>query len=195
MQRLGRGSGSGAGHAGTLIAAVFTVVAVAAACAAPGAGSSAAPTAAGTSNPPAAGGLTLEARAIPGIGQVMVGADGRSLYVFLSDTAGTSACVDACTATWPPLTVAAAGDVTAGTGVTGALGTITRTDGSTQVTLGGAPLYYYAADTKAGDAQGHGIGDVWFLATPAGDPAELVGPPSPGPEQPSPTPCGGRSCY
>jgi predicted lipoprotein with Yx(FWY)xxD motif len=64
--------------------------------------------------------------------------------------------------------VAAIGDVTAGTGVTGALATITRDDGSLQVTLGGKPLYYFMNDMAAGETNGHEQNDVWFLAGPDG---------------------------
>ena len=73
----------------------------------------------------------------------MAGKDGKSLYVFTPDTGTSSNCNDDCAANWPPLTVTMADDVAAGTGVTGTLGTITRADGSLQVTLGGHPLYYF----------------------------------------------------
>jgi predicted lipoprotein with Yx(FWY)xxD motif len=84
--------------------------------------------------------------------------------VFEKDAGTTSACVDACATNWPPLTVAALTDVTAGTGVTGTLATITRADGSLQVTLAGHPLYYFKGDAAAGDINGQGLNDVWYLA-------------------------------
>ena len=74
-----------------------------------------------------------------------------SLYVFTPDEGDTSACNGDCATNWPPLTVDDVADVTAGDGVTGELGTITRDDGTTQVTLGGAPLYYFIGDEAAGD--------------------------------------------
>ncbi len=50
--------------------------------------------------------------------------------------------------------------------MTGTLATITRDDGTTQVTYNGAPLYYFAADEKAGDSAGQGVGGIWFIAAP-----------------------------
>jgi predicted lipoprotein with Yx(FWY)xxD motif len=47
--------------------------------------------------------------------------------------------------------------------------TITRTDGTTQVTYNGWPLYYYAKDQQAGDTTGEGVGSVWYLVSPTGD--------------------------
>ena len=94
----------------------------------------------------------------------MTGANGMSLYIFTPDTGTTSACVDQCATSWPPLTVAAATDATAGTGITGTIGTITRADGKLQVTLGGHPLYYFANDKAAGDLNGQGLNNKWYVA-------------------------------
>ena len=52
------------------------------------------------------------------------------------------------------------------------LGTITRDDGSTQVTYNGWPLYYFHEDAAAGDTNGQGLGGVWFLVSPEGDAIE-----------------------
>ena len=93
-----------------------------------------------------------------------------SLYLFTNDTqdSGASTCADDCLAAWPALL--SDGDPVAGEGVDAALlGTITRDDGTTQVTYNGWPLYYYAEDTAAGDTNGQGVGDVWFLVTPEGE--------------------------
>ncbi len=57
---------------------------------------------------------------------------------------------------------------TAGDGLTGTLGTATRDDGTTQVTLNGWPLYYFAGDAAAGATEGQGLNDVWWLVTPDG---------------------------
>jgi predicted lipoprotein with Yx(FWY)xxD motif len=102
------------------------------------------------------------------LGEILVGPDGRTLYVFRRDSPGTSACTDQCAANWPPLTVESGVTPTAGPGVSGTIGTISRADGTTQVTYDDAPLYYFAADTQAGDANGQGVNDVWFVATPTG---------------------------
>jgi predicted lipoprotein with Yx(FWY)xxD motif len=147
------------------------------------------PTAAPPTQAATAGsGLTLEVANDPELGDFVAGADGMTLYVFLPDEGDTSACNGECAVNWPPLT----GEVAAGAGVTGALGTITREDGSAQVTLGGAPLYYFIGDEAAGDVNGQGLQDVWYLASPAGTPVGASDGPAPAPEE---TPCTGRYCY
>jgi predicted lipoprotein with Yx(FWY)xxD motif len=107
-------------------------------------------------------------------GPILVDGEGFSLYVFMNDTSGTSTCMDACAEEWPPLT--SAGDPTAGEGVDETLlSTITRDDGSTQVTYNGRPLYLFEGDTAPGDTNGQGVDDefgLWFLISPAGEPIE-----------------------
>ncbi len=96
-----------------------------------------------------------------------------SLYLFTNDTqdSGTSTCTGECLAEWPALTTEA--DPAAGDGADATLlGTITRDDGSTQVTYNGWPLYYFADDTAAGDTNGQGLEGVWFLVSPAGEAIE-----------------------
>jgi predicted lipoprotein with Yx(FWY)xxD motif len=102
-------------------------------------------------------------------GEFLVDGDGLTLYLFTPDSAGTPTCYDACERKWPPLLTDSA-DVTAGTGVDATLiGTIERKDGTTQVTYNKWPLYYYADDNEAGDTEGQGVQDVWFLVSPAGE--------------------------
>ncbi len=102
-------------------------------------------------------------------GAALTGQGGRTLYEFAKDTNGTSACTDTCASNWPPLTVAAGEAASAGSGANATmLGTIARTDGSTQVTYNGHPLYYFAADSAAGDSNGQGLNGVWFIAAPDG---------------------------
>jgi predicted lipoprotein with Yx(FWY)xxD motif len=102
------------------------------------------------------------------LGKVVVAADGRAVYVFDKDTAGsgTSACTGACLAKWLPVQ-ATSGSPT-GSGVTGQLGTIKRDDGTEQVTLAGMPLYLYAGDSHAGDVTGQAVGGVWWVVSPDG---------------------------
>ncbi len=50
--------------------------------------------------------------------------------------------------------------------MTGTLTTFARADGSQQVAYNGEPLYYFTGDTAPGDANGEGVGGVWFIATP-----------------------------
>ena len=137
-------------------------------------------------------GLTLALATNATLGSYVTGANGMALYIFTTDSGTTSACTGGCADNWPPLTVAAAGDVTAGAGVTGALGTITRADGKLQVTLGGHPLYYFKNDAAAGDVNGQGINDVWFLAGADGTGLGMAG----GEATPAASKgCSGPACY
>ena len=113
----------------------------------------------------AAGG-SLKTTHIGGV-TVLTNAEGRTLYWFAPDTVTRSACYGTCAAYWPPVRGAA----TAGPGVTGRLGTITRSDGSVQATYDGHPLYTYAGDTGAGQANGNRLnlnGGLWYEVTPSG---------------------------
>ena len=97
-----------------------------------------------------------------GLGEVLVDAKGRTLYVFTKDKGDQSVCSGKCAAAWPALTVT--GAATPGTGVQASLlSTSKQTNGSTQVTYGGKPLYYFAGDTAAGDTKGQGLNGVWFV--------------------------------
>jgi predicted lipoprotein with Yx(FWY)xxD motif len=103
-------------------------------------------------------------------GSALVDGEGRTLYLFTNDTqnSGASACSGDCLVAWPP--VLTQGAPVAGTDIDAALlGTITRDDGTLQVTYSGWPLYYYADDTAPGDATGQGVNNVWFLISPAGE--------------------------
>jgi len=95
---------------------------------------------------------------------------GRSLYLFASDTKTKSTCSGACATAWPPLI--AKGAPTAGTGANPSeLGTITRSDGTKQVSYDGHPLYYFSGDQAAGQTNGEGIngfGALWYLVAPSG---------------------------
>lgn len=141
---------------------------------------------------PAAAPVKLELRTDATYGSVVTGKGGMSLYVFKKDKGdGTSACYGTCAGNWPPLTVASASDLIPGSGVSGGVATITRTDGTLQVTLGGAPLYYFAGDTAAGDIKGQGLNSVWYLATPSGTAADGSGPGA----TPGASKCTGPTCY
>lgn len=133
--------------------------------AAPGGASGAESTApSSTAAPAAANANTVAVAQNAQLGSVLVGPNGMTLYIFKKDSANVSNCSGKCAAAWPPLTVT--GTPSAGAGAAGPLGTIKRADASTQVTYNGWPLYYYAADAKAGDATGQGVGSVWYVATP-----------------------------
>lgn len=155
-----------------------------AACGGGGATPSPAASAASTPAPPAsaspaasgspAAGATVIGVADNAAGTIVVDGAGRSLYLFTRDTkgAGTSTCVAECATAWPPLFTDAAAPATAGDALTGTLGTATRADGSLQVTLDGWPLYYFAGDAAAGDTNGQGLNDVWWLVAPDGSPID-----------------------
>jgi predicted lipoprotein with Yx(FWY)xxD motif len=98
---------------------------------------------------------------------VLTNAQGHTLYSFAPDTRTTSHCNGTCAQLWPPVH----GPVTAGPGVTGSLGTITRANGAIQATYNGHPLYTYVADTTPGQAKGNGLnasGGVWHEVTASG---------------------------
>ena len=89
-----------------------------------------------------------------------------TLYTLASDPANKSTCHGDCAANWPPFTVKTGSVVAGGTGVTGKFGTIASSGSNHQVTYRGRPLYYYSGDSSAGDANGQGIGMVWYVAKP-----------------------------
>lgn len=159
--------------------------------AAPAATTAPSPTSA--SSVPAAGaaqGTKLLAATSAGLGPIVTDAAGRTLYRFDKDTAKPSAstCTDACAAKWPPVP---AGDKVEVTGVDSALvGTVTRPDGTKQLTLGGWPLYRFAGDSAPGQTNGQGVGGTWFASTPAGKKAPAA-PAQSAPAQSQPT--GGTS--
>ena len=111
------------------------------------------------SQPVATGPDVLKARTIGGV-SLLTDARGLTLYWFAPDTSTKSACYGSCAAYWPPVI----GTPSAGPGVTGRLGTITRTDGTKQATYDGHPLYTYIADSAPGSTSGNNInlnGGLW----------------------------------
>lgn len=104
-------------------------------------------------------------------GEALVEEDGRSVYMFVPDREenGTPTCYDDCAQAWPALE----GPVNAGEGVDESLlGTVERTDGTMQATYNDLPLYYFSGDSAAGDVNGQGLFDVWWLVDASGAPIE-----------------------
>lgn len=105
------------------------------------------------------------------LGSILADGKHRTLYLFLKDSGTTSECNDACAAAWPPLI--ASGTPTAGGGAQASLvGTTTRSDGTSQVTYNGHPVYRYSGDQNPGDTAGQGLdafGATWYVLSPAGD--------------------------
>jgi predicted lipoprotein with Yx(FWY)xxD motif len=112
------------------------------------------------------------ATASTGLGTILVNGTGRTVYEFGKDTGSRSTCDSGCAFVWPP--VAAPATLPASLpGVSGQLGSTTRTDGSKQLTIAGHPVYTYSGDNAAGDTTGQGIqlnGGVWNVVSPAGAP-------------------------
>ena len=109
--------------------------------------------------PVASGAQTLEARQIGGV-SLLTNSKGFTLYWFAPDSPNKSVCYGACASYWPPV----AGHAAAGPGVTGTITTITRTDGTTQATYDGHPLYTYIGDNAPGQDGGNNInlnGGLW----------------------------------
>jgi predicted lipoprotein with Yx(FWY)xxD motif len=105
------------------------------------------------------------AQSVGTMGTILVAAsNNHTVYTFDSDSPGVSKCSGGCATTWPPLTVPAGTTPSGGPAVTGQLGTITRADGSLQVTYKGLPLYFFHNDTNPGDTKGNYTG--WSLVKP-----------------------------
>ena len=103
-------------------------------------------------------------------GTFLTDGSGRTVYLFAKDGMDKSTCSGACAAAWPPVT--ATGAVTAsGSAVAADLGTMTRSDGTKQVTYNGHALYFFAGDSGSGQTNGQGLdnfGAKWWLVAPSG---------------------------
>jgi predicted lipoprotein with Yx(FWY)xxD motif len=116
--------------------------------------------------PAATGGQMLQAKQIGGV-NLLTNGKGFTLYWFAPDSPNKSVCYGSCAAYWPPV----AGNASAGPGVTGTVGTIKRTDGTTQATYDGHPLYTYIGDSAPGQDGGNNInlnGGLWHDVPVAG---------------------------
>ncbi len=130
------------------------------------------PSSAGTTSASSTSGAVPVATASGSLGTFLVaGAKKMTVYLFEADKGGSSACSGACASAWPPVTTT--GTPTAGGGASSAmLGTITRSDGSKQVTYNGHPLYYFVHDKAAGEVAGQGVkafGASWYVLAPSGN--------------------------
>ena len=102
------------------------------------------------------------------LGTYLTGQGGMTLYVFKSDKADASTCSGTCATNWPPLTSTAGASIIPPSAATAAFGTINRPDGTIQVTYNHMPLYYYAGDSAAGDTNGQGKLNLWYVAPASG---------------------------
>ncbi|MBC9797972.1 hypothetical protein [Sinomicrobium weinanense] len=97
-------------------------------------------------------------------GQILTDSEGMTLYFFSNDSKETSTCNEGCLSAWP---VFYAEDITVDEGLdANDFATITREDGEKQTTYKGWPLYYFAQDNAAGEVNGDGVNDIWYVAKP-----------------------------
>jgi predicted lipoprotein with Yx(FWY)xxD motif len=158
-----------------VLPAAVAAAAVAAACSSSGTPSGTS-SSGGSSAHVAAAAVGLKTAKVGGV-TVLTNTKGFTLYAFAPDTSTTSKCNGACAQNWPPVK----GPATA-SGVKGAFATIKRSDGSTQLTFHGHPLYTFVGDKSPGQASGNGInafGGLWHEA-PASGGAAPAGNSSPG---------------
>jgi predicted lipoprotein with Yx(FWY)xxD motif len=156
-----------------LIASIAAVAVLAAACTSATSSpttTKAAPTGttASTGTSASTSSVKLASVTLPGVGSVLTGPNGMTLYYFTTDTPTSTTCTGECAVVWPPLVVPAGSKAALASDVTGALGTVTRPDGSTQVTYENHLLYYYEGDKAAGQDNGQGLEGTWFVAKTAG---------------------------
>jgi predicted lipoprotein with Yx(FWY)xxD motif len=111
---------------------------------------------------------TVHAQQIAGVGSVLVDSKGFTLYVLGGETAASIKCTGSCATNWPPLTIPSGARPTAGSGVSGKLGTVQRPDGSLQVTYNGMPLYTFVGDSGPGQATGQGVANFSIASATGG---------------------------
>jgi predicted lipoprotein with Yx(FWY)xxD motif len=160
----------------TAIASIGAVAAILLVLAGCGGGSSNSSTTASSGGNPY-GGSSSQANgssislASTSLGKVLVDGSGRTLYLFEADKGSKSMCDGSCAAAWPPLTTK--GKPQAGSGISAAkLGTSKRSDGSTEITYNGHPLYTYAGDSAKGQTNGQNLdqfGAEWYVLSAAGN--------------------------
>jgi predicted lipoprotein with Yx(FWY)xxD motif len=124
------------------------------------------------SMPVAAAEVSLETTSL---GSILADGQGNTVYLFEKDTGKASQCYNACASAWPPLTTTNAAPIVGGGVDQAKLGTSARTDGTTQLTYAGHPLYRFTGDSKPGDTNGQGsqaFGAGWDALTARGQKIE-----------------------
>lgn len=119
---------------------------------------------------PAGAAATIKIATDAKLGQILVDGSGKTVYLFVQDTGTSSTCYTTCAQFWPPVLSTGAPHVGAGAQAS-LLGTTQRTDGTTEVTYAGHPLYYFLSDNQAGDTKGQGVngfGALWWVLDPSG---------------------------
>ena len=149
-----------------VLAAVAAILGLAGCAGTTGQATVAPPAAARSTEPPLAAALGFVQN--PKLGPIVVDGEGRTLYRFDEDSADPprSSCVGGCATAWPPVPAI---DAQAVTSLDPALiGSLTRDDGSKQLTIAGWPVYRFAKDTQRGEANGHGLNGTWSTIAPTG---------------------------
>ena len=151
-----------------------------AACGSAGAGSG--PATGGTHGTAAGSGMVISVRKLSGVGAVLADRSGKTLYSPQQEAHGTIMCTGGCLSFWFPVPATAGATLHAPAGATGALGTIHRTGGLTQLTYNGKPLYTFRLDQAPGQAHGNDFTDhfggatfTWHVLTTSGAPAQTGG--------------------
>jgi predicted lipoprotein with Yx(FWY)xxD motif len=136
------------------------------------------PPAAGASASAAPSSVTIDAKQVPKLGNILVTSSGMTLYMFVPDKDAKVTCVSTCAAAWPPVFIAAGGKITAGSGVQQSM---LKSDpdpaGGNVVTYNGWPLYLYTGDQAAGQVTGQAInasGGLWYVVNTAGQPVKVT---------------------
>jgi predicted lipoprotein with Yx(FWY)xxD motif len=117
-----------------------------------------------------ASGGTVITTAKSSAGTFLTTGSGKAVYLWVKDTGDMSNCTGACAGAWPPVTTTGTATATGGAKASD-IGTITRSDGTKQVTYDGHPLYYFSGDSGPGTATGQGsdgFGAKWWLVSPTG---------------------------
>jgi predicted lipoprotein with Yx(FWY)xxD motif len=169
FSRLSKRTKMVAGVGGALGAAVVAACSSAASSGTAAAPASPAGSSSSSSGSSASGATVIETATSSG-GTFLTNGSGRAVYLWAKDTGDMSNCTGACAGAWPPVTTT--GTATAsGAAKASDIGTITRSDGTKQVTYDGHPLYYFSGDSGPGTATGQGndgFGAKWWLVAPTG---------------------------
>lgn len=142
-----------------------------------------------TSTVPAMSAISLKQTSL---GQTLVDADGRTLYLFEGDRPNVSTLSPAGKSVWPPFTARVTPQAMNGV-VAAQIGTITNARGKAQITYAGHPLYYYVGDHGSDQTRGQGLnefGGLWYVLAGSGQ-AVTSAPSAPTPAAPG----GGAAGY
>lgn len=119
--------------------------------------------------PGSAADAAVKVARIQGFGLFLTDNADRTLYAYANDTKDTSNCTSSCSQNWPPFIAHATPQAPSGIDAS-LLVTFKRPDGTLQVEYDSHPLYYFAGDKNPGDVKGQGVGNLWHVLSPRGNP-------------------------